>query len=142
MKKNEKRAILILVILVILVSIVLIVRNNSMKDKTEKLPQEQQQGQNSNGTKTIQDKKVDGLEIKNINIQEQNGEITVRANVENNTGTSRPETFITIKLKNKQGEVIQELGALVGETQSGETRQIVATVSAQLDQIEDIEITK
>ena len=138
MKKNEKKMITILVIITAIVIAIYVVRQN----KKEETPNDIQ-NQNEVTQTQIKDKEINGINVSNISISENNGDITVTANVTNNTGVTKEESIVKIKLKNAKGEVIQELGALIGKTNPGETRQISAVVGGvETKEIADIEITE
>lgn len=138
MKKNEKKMITILVIITAIVIAIYVVRQN----KKEETPNDIQ-NQNEVTQTQIKDKEINGINVSNISISENNGDITVTANVTNNTGVTKEESIVKIKLKNAKGEVIQELGALIGKTNPGETRQIRAVVGGvETKEIADIEITE
>ena len=138
MKKNEKKMITILVIITAIVIAIYVVRQN----KKEETPNDIQ-NQNEVTQTQIKDKEINGINVSNISISENDGDITVTANVTNNTGVTKEESIVKIKLKNAKGEVIQELGALIGKTNPGETRQISAVVGGvETKEIADIEITE
>ena len=138
MKKNEKKMITILVIITAIVIAIYVVRQN----KEEETPNDIQ-NQNEVTQTQIKDKEINGINVSNISISENDGDITVTANVTNNTGVTKEESIVKIKLKNAKGEVIQELGALIGKTNPGETRQIRAVVGGvETKEIADIEITE
>ena len=138
MKKNEKKMITILVIITAIVIAIYVVRQNKQEDMPNDI-----QNQNEVTQTQIRDKKINGINVSNISISENNGDITVTANVTNNTGVTKEESIVKIKLKNAKGEVIQELGALIGKTNPGETRQIRAVVGGvETKEIADIEITE
>lgn len=151
MKDSEKKGILILIIVsIIIIGIVFTIRNN--RNKKQEIPEENttnnsqyvqtskdgiKQGTSSklNETKTIGD-----IEVSDIQIVEQNGLATITAVVKNNSGTTKKEFPMTLKLLNEKGETIQEVGAYVGTIKSGETRGINASVNMDISQIYDISI--
>ncbi len=141
MSRNEKRLILVLISITMIAIIVFTITRNNKND--EVIDNQEQTANVSQAENTqISNKEINGIEINNININENNGNITVTANATNNTNSTKDEFTVTIKLKNAQGEVLQELGALIGKTSPGETRQIMATVGGvNIRDIEDIEIT-
>ena len=149
MKSSEKKGILILIIIAIIIIIILsIVRNNKNKkqDSSEEANQSEyvqtltdgtKQGTSSklNETKTIGD-----IEISNIQIVEKNGMATITASVKNNSGMTKKEFPMKLKLLNESGDVLQEVGAYVGTIKDGETRGINASVNMNISQIYDISI--
>lgn len=149
MKAKEKRMILILVLITIAMLIItVIVKNNN---KQQEVTPEQGSGlvkQQEDGTKQSisgklqETKKIEDLDVSNIQIIEVNGEATITANITNDTLNTKKEFPITIKVLNKQGEVIQEVGAYVGKMQKGETRAINASVSMDISEIYDVKFEK
>jgi len=141
MKKSEKIIILILLIITIIVVGIFIytrTNNNGGTDNNEEITQN-----NGLSTSQIPNKEIDQIQVSNIAITDNGGDVTVTANVTNNTELEKDEFTVKIKLKNKNGEVIQELGALIGKTKPRETRQISATVGGvTASDVADIEITK
>lgn len=151
MKDSEKKGILILIIVsIIIIGIVFTIRNN--RNKKQEIPEEnttnnsqyvqtskdgikQATSSKLNETKTIGD-----IEVSDIQIVEQNGLATITAVVKNNSGTTKKEFPMTLKLLNEKGETIQEVGAYVGTIKSGETRGINASVNMDISQIYDISI--
>ena len=141
MSRNEKRAILILIIITIIVIIAFVITRNNKQDEVIE-NQEQTENISQEGNTQISNKEVNGIEISNINISGNSEDVTVTANATNNTNSTKDEFTVKIKLKNAQGEILQELGAIIGKTNPGETRQITATVGGvNVSDIEDIEIT-
>lgn len=146
MKAKEKRMILILVMLTIIMLIITIVVKNNNKNKEEGIEQKQSTlvEEKEDGTKESisnklkETKQLEDLEVTNIQITEENGEATIRANITNKTTTSKQEFPITIKVLNQNGEVIQEVGAYVGKMQAGETRAIHASINMDISEIYDV----
>ena len=141
MSRKEKRAILILIIITIILIIAFVITRNNKQDEVLE-NQEQTENISQEGNTQISNKEVNGIEISNINISANSEDVTVTANATNNTNSTKDEFTVKIKLKNAQGEILQELGAIIGKTNPGETRQITATVGGvNVSDIEDIEIT-
>ena len=143
MKAKEKRMILILVVITIIMLIItIIVKNNNRKNN------EIQQGnlveQREDGTKESisnklkEEKTLEDLSVTNIQITEENGEATIRANITNQTNTAKAEFPITINVLNQNGETIQKVGAYVGSLQAGETRSINASINMDISEIYDV----
>ena len=143
MKPKEKRMILILVVITIIMLIItIIVKNNNRKNN------EIQQGnlveQREDGTKESisnklkEEKTLEDLSVTNIQITEENGEATIRANITNQTNMEKAEFPITINVLNQKGETIQKVGAYVGSLQAGETRSVNASINMDISQIYDV----
>lgn len=146
MKPNEKRLIIILVAITLIVLGVsmLIKNNNKQEEQTNQNSQiiEQNGVKQNTSNKLKEAKKIDDLDITNIQITEENGEATITANIQNNTMQERKEFPMTIKVMNNKGEVIQEVGAYVGKMKVGETRGINASVNMNITDIYDINFQK
>lgn len=148
MKAKEKKMILILVLITIALILLKIIITNSNKESKEKVDKQQQtsiieQTENgvkqSNSEKLKETKKLQELDVTDIQITEENGELTIRANVINNTTNLKNEFPVNVKLLNSKGEVIQELGAYVGKMKAGETRTINASINMDISEIYDIQ---
>lgn len=148
MKAKEKKMILILVLITIALILLKIIITNSNKESKEKVDKQQQtsiieQTENgvkqSNSEKLKETKKLRELDVTDIQITEENGELTIRANVINNTTNLKNEFPVNVKLLNSKGEVIQELGAYVGKMKAGETRTINASINMDISEIYDIQ---
>lgn len=148
MKAKEKKMILILVLITIALILLKIIITNSNKESKEKVDKQQQtsiieQTENgvkqSNSEKLKETKKLRDLDVTDIQITEENGELTIRANVINNTTNLKNEFPVNVKLLNSKGEVIQELGAYVGKMKAGETRTINASINMDISEIYDIQ---
>lgn len=151
MKDSEKKMILLLVLITILVIIItIIVKKNNGKQKelqgqvqTTDLVATQEDGTKVNTSSKISEtKKLDNLDVTDTSITEQNGLTTIRANVTNTTGATVKEFPATIKVTNKNGEVIAEIGAYVGTMKAGETRQINASINMDISEIYDFTIER
>lgn len=147
MRDSEKKGIIILIIVSILImSIIFIATRNKNKKNNEEAKQNEQVQTTENGIKQatsgkLQETKVVGdLEISDIQITEEDGLATITASVKNNSGVSKNEFPMKIRVLNQSGETIQEVGAYVGKMQADETRGINASVNMEISQIYDIEI--
>lgn len=149
MKDKEKRMILLLVLITIIVIIISVVvkknkrkQENQQVQKTDLVTIQEDGTKVSTSNKITETKKLDNLDVTDTTITEQNGLATIRANVTNNTGAIIKEFPATIKVTNKNGEVIAEIGAYVGTMKPGETRQINASINMDISEIYDFTIEK
>lgn len=148
MKKSEIKMILIIILVgIAIIGIISLISNNKNKENTEEGKTESQvveQGgvKENTSSKLKEEKEVNGLKVNGISVTEQNGVASIRANITNTTGIEQDEFPIKIQLKNKNGEVLQEVGAYVGKMKADEIRQISASVNMQVDEIYDIEFVK
>ena len=149
MKDNEKKMILLLVLITIVVIIITVIVKKNNKKKAEGQVQTnnliaiQEDGTKvSTSSKISETKKLDNLDVTDTSITEQNGLATIRANITNNTESTVKEFPATIKVTNKNGEIIAEIGAYVGTIKTGETRQINASINMDISEIYDFTIEK
>lgn len=128
--------------------ILMIVRNSNKNNEQEDIQQNSGIIQESNGIKQntsnkLQEaKKVADLDVTNIQITEVNGQATIRANIENNTSSNKKEFPITVMVYNEKRELLQKVGAYVGNIKVGETRAINASINMDITSIYDIEFQK
>lgn len=152
MKQGEKRMILILIAITIIVYIIsVIVKNNNgklkeqeqVKNQGTELIQMREDGTKTNISEKLKESKIlDNLEVSDIQIIEKNGEANITANITNTSSMLVKEFPITIKVVNKLGETIQEVGAYVGKMKAGETRSINASIYMDISEIYDCSIIK
>ena len=156
MKKNETIIIAVLIIITIILGIVLIVRNTS-KPKEPTVPQSNTQVSNQIGEEFVQDvngnkvnistklkekKKLDNLEIGNIQLSNQNGQTVLIADV-TNTGTTTSEILlIDVTLVDKNGTTIVTIPGIVSPIPAGGTSQLSLGASADYANAYDFRVTK
>ena len=152
MKRSEKKFISILIILsIIIIVILLIVKNNSNvsqekgqetnneKEFTEKLSD----GTELNISEEIQKgKKMDGLEINNIQIRKKGNVTLILGNITNTSNETKGGYKIKVKVIDKEGNEIISLPGHIRNLEPNETEQL--NVSATFDYVNayDIEIIK
>lgn len=151
MKDSEKKMILLLVLITIVVIVITMIvkKNNGKKEETQEQVQNselvatQEDGTKvSISSKISETKKLDNFDVTDTSITEQNGLATIRANITNTTGATVKEFPATIKVTNKNGEVIAEIGAYIGKMKAGETRQINASINMDISEIYDFTIER
>lgn len=155
MKDNEKRMILILVIIVAIIIIALLIwRNASNKEQPEQ-PQEEQNtitekyvdvledGTKLNKSNKLKEtKKLDGLEISNIQLTYRNGIAVVLGDVKNTTNNDIGLTEIELTLYDEQNNVLEKIEGLISPVKAGETVQLNAGVSADYANAYDFSVVK
>lgn len=157
MKDNEKRMILILVIIVAIIILALLIwRNASNKDQQEQPEQKQEQNtitekyvdvledgtklNKSNKLKEI--KKIDGLEISNIQLTYRNGIAVLLGDVKNTTNSNIGLTEIELTLYDEQNNVLEKIEGLISPVKAGETVQLNMGVSADYANAYDFSVVK
>ncbi len=122
MKNNEKRMILILVIVVAVIIIALLIwRNASNKEEKQGETQQEQNtiaekyvdvledGTKLNKSNKLKEtKKLDGLEISNIQLTYRNGLAVILGDVKNTTTNDMDLTEIELTLYDEQNNVIEK----------------------------------
>ena len=154
MKKNEKKWVLILVAITVILVIVLIVRNVNKKDKTieqvgetntntQEFVQKLQDGTKLNtSTKLKETKKLDNLEIGNIQLTNQNGQSVLLADVKNNGTTKTSVILLDIILLDKEGIQIATIPGIISPLEAGATTQLNTSVQQDYSNAYDFSIVK
>ena len=162
MEKNKKKIAILIVILVIIIGVILIWKNipKSEKNKNEsnKIEYENKQEVNENTEKYVKElddgtklnisnklnetKRLDGLEISNIQLTYKNEMCIVLADVLNTTNQDIGLTPINLKLYDEQGNVLESLDGLISEVKAGESTQLNIGVSNDLSNAYDFTIEK
>lgn len=164
MRKNNKIITMLIIIVVAIIGIILIWQNipkNQEKNEIEKInTNEYENNQEVNdviekyvkelddGTKLNisnklnETKRLEGLEISNIQFTYKNGMSIVLADVENTTNQDISLTPINLKLYDEQGNVLESLDGLISEVKAGERTQLNIGVSNDLANAYDFTIEK
>lgn len=141
---------LLLICLIVVIVLVVIIVNVAKKDEdvknnsdTSELITTTEDGTKTNTSSKLNETKTyNGLEITNINITEKGGVAQITAVVTNNTGISVEEGPLTINVKDKEGNVLQKVGAYAGSMKDGESRMINASINMDISNIYDLEVTE
>ncbi|MBO5478519.1 MAG: hypothetical protein J6A04_02235 [Clostridia bacterium] len=152
MKKKEKRMIAIIVIVgIIIVGGLLIWRNATNKSEpkqgenqvTEKYVDVLEDGTKLNKSNKLKEiKKVDGLEIGNIQLTYQNGMAVILGDVKNTTSNDIGLTVIELTLYDEKNNVIDKIEGFVSPVKAGETVQLNMGVSADYANAYDFKVVK
>ena len=138
MKKKEKKMILIIIVVGIIVvgGIFLLTRpktennaNGAEENKVvEEFVQVLEDGTKLNtSTKLSETKTINGLEIGNIQLTNQNNQSVLLADVKNNSGKDTEVMLIDIILLDKNGQELGKAGGIIGDLKAGETTQLNAS---------------
>lgn len=153
MKSNEKKMILIIVVIaVVIIGALLIIRNSKNGEKeteqgntqTEKYVDVYSDGTKVNKSSKLQEaKKLDGLEISNIQLAHQNGSTVLLGDVKNTTSADiKSETFATLTLLDDEGNTIKTLDVIISPVKAGQTVQLNCGVSSDYANAYDFTIVK
>lgn len=156
MKSNEKKMLLIIVVIgIVLIGALLIARNSKNKNKGEEQSQQSSDtatekyvdvlgdGTKLNkSSKLSETKKLNGLEVSNIQLTHRNGMSVLLADVKNTTSVDVGLTEVTITLYDEKGNVLEKLDGLISPVKAGETVQLNCGVSADYANAYDFSIVK
>ncbi len=153
MKRNEKKWILVLVAITVLLIIVLIVKNSKkevVKENTEQLGTNTQEyvqvledGTKLNtSTKLKETKKLDNLEIGNIQLTNKNGQSVLLADVKNTGSIETQVMLINIVLLDKNGTEIATVPGIISPLKVGESTQLNTSMQQDYVGIYDFRVVK
>ena len=153
MKKKEKKMLLILVLVgVVIVGIIYFAtrpkeeKASSKVDMTDNKVKEEfvqvldDRSKLNISTKLNETKKVNGLEIGNIQLSMTGGETTLLADVKNNSGKDLGVTLIDITLFDKNGGEITTINGIVGDVKAGETVKLEASTTLDFANAYDFKV--
>lgn len=147
MKKNEK--ILIIVLLAILIIVLIVVNvNKKGKDVSDNNNSEEYVKTLEDGTKLntsnklSKTKKLNGLEITNIQLTTKNGMTVLLADVKNTTSSYKDVTSVTVTILDKDGNKLTSLKGLIAPLEAGATTQINIGVTSDYADAYDFEIVE
>ena len=156
MKKKEKKMIAILVLVsVVIIGIIWIatvpkdnnsgnsqvsVANNQKKEEYVKVLED---GTKLNvSTKLNQSKKLEGLDIGNIQFTYGGGQSVILADVKNNSGSDSSLMLVILTLVDKEGNKIADLNGIIGALKAGESTQLNMGTSVDVANAYDFTIVK
>ena len=153
MKRNEKKWILVLVAITVLLIIVLIVKNSKkevVKENTEQLGTNTQEyvqvledGTKLNtSTKLKETKKLDNLEIGNIQLTNKNGQSVLLADVKNTGSMETQVMLINIVLLDETGTEIATVPGIISPLKVGESTQLNTSMQQDYTGIYDFRVVK
>lgn|SRR5574344_889604 len=155
MEKGKKTGLLVILIIVIVVVTIII----SINVKTNK----KEEGQATNNTTTnteeyvqvvnndiklnvsnkLQEaKKIDGIEISNIQLTEQGGMTTLLADAKNTTSAAAGDFPVKINLLDKNGNTVVTLNAYIQKLTAGQSAQFSASITFDYANVYDFTVEK
>ena len=159
MKENQEKgitAIALVVIALIAIMLIIIMVNTLRKKEPENvgpvqgeeqgIEQEEyvqilQDGSKLNKSEELlKEKKLDELEISNIQLKETGGITTLLADVKNNTNHEIQERDVTIEVLDKYGNVITRLNGVIDTVGAGEKVQLNMSVTGDVANAYDFRI--
>lgn len=159
MKENQEKgitAIALVVIALIAIMLIIIMVNTLRKKEPENvgpvqgeeqgIEQEEYVQMLQDGSKLnkseelLKEKKLDELEISNIQLKETGGITTLLADVKNNTNHEIQERDVTIEVLDKYGNVITRLNGVIDTVGAGEKVQLNMSVTGDVANAYDFRI--
>ena len=152
MRKNEKKTLLITIIIGVIIIGGLILWTNSRKAKptsgnetntnTEEFVEVLEDGSKLNKSeKFSKTKKLDGLEIRDIQYREIGGITTLLATVENKSGKAVEKRWIKVDVLDKSGNTITTVRGIINAMNAGETTQLNMGVTADVANAYDFKVS-
>ena len=153
MKRNERKWILVLVAITVLLIIVLIVKNSKKevaKENTKQLGANTQEyvqvledGTKLNtSTKLKETKKLDNLEIGNIQLTNKNGQSVLLADVKNTGSMETQVMLINIVLLDENKAEIATVPGIISPLKVGESTQLNTSMQQDYTGIYDFRVVK
>lgn len=146
---NSKGKKIILLILIIIVAAIIFIANKKTNNNENKLEENNTEGfvqMLDNGiklnisTKLNQEKEINGLKFKNIQLTEQNGQSVLLADVINTNEKATELTLVDIELLDKAGNEIITIGGIISPLQPGATTQFNTGVALDCTNVYDFKI--
>ncbi len=150
MKRKEKRMILIIIIVGILIIGGILLLKGNRKDKettgnevTEKYVEVLEDGTKLNVSNKLKEtKKLEGLEISNIELTHREGVSRVIGTVINNTNESKGLTPIVLTLYDDKGNELERLEGLIEPLEAGGSAEINIGVSKDYANAYDFKVER
>ena len=161
MKSSEKKVILLLIIVLIVVIVVAVKRNNKgevEKPKTTQIATETEQkeeepkekyvevledGTKLNTSETLKTAKmVEGLEFKNIQLTNKDGQSVLLADVTNTKETATEIMLVNVIILDDAGEEIGKVGGIIAPLAPGATTQFNTSTTMDYANAADFKIEK
>lgn len=118
-------------------------QNNVVNNVVEEFVQVQEDGSKVNTSQELtKTKKVDGLEISNIRVVENNNVTQVTAQINNPTSGTLGDFPVDIKVLDKNGKEIATIGGFIDRVAPGATAELNASATVDFANAYDFEIIK
>lgn len=152
MKTNEKKVIAILITITILVIIIAIIMGNRGKKSEEKTSENSEQKETTqllndgmilnNSDKLHETKKIEGMEISNIQLTESENETLLIGTITNTSTTEQGDYVALIKMVDEQGNEIKTMEAYLGKLKPEKSMKFSASAKFDISNVYDFVITK
>ena len=162
MKKKEKIVILVLVVIVVILIIIAGVRNSKNNETEEDLDTTSsttvsegttesegeyvtvlEDGTKLNTSEALnEDKEIDGIEITDIQLTENNNTTQLLATLTNTSNETQGGYVATLQFVDENGEVLLEMNPYIPELEANESTQLNISTTLDYSDIYDFIITK
>ena len=147
MKKEEKRMILIIIIAVVLIIGGIVILKNAGKEnkeeEEEKYVEVLEDGTKLNVSDKLKEaKKIEGLEISNIQLTHKEGVSRVIGTVTNTTSESKGITPIILTLYDDKGNILESIEGLISPVEAGESVQLNIGISTDYANAYDFKVER
>lgn len=153
-KKHKKNKTLKLIFFIILIIVIIFAikyiaskkqnkNNSSGNNQDEKYVKVQDDGTKLNDSKELnKNKKLDNLELSNIQLTYKDGITTLFCDVKNTSDTATSLQSVKVILRDKQGNDIYSFDGIIEAIQPGETQQFNTSITADFANAYDFTIVK
>ncbi len=152
MKDSEKKMIAILIAITIVVIIIAIIVGNSRPKKQEETKTTSEQEETTqvledgtllnNSDKLHETKKLEGMEITDIQLTENEEETLLIGTITNTSSTEQGGYVASIKMIDKQGNEIKTLDAYIGKLKPEKSMQFSTSATFDSSNVYDFTIIK
>lgn len=147
MKLFEKKGVLALIVVLIIVIVIVVIfkttKENKGEEKAEEYVEILDDGTKLNVSEQLKEsKKIDGVEITDIQLTEQNGQSVLLANAINTTNTETVVMPINIIVLDKSGNEIGKIPGVIAPLKQGETKQLNVGITEDYSNAYDFKIEK
>ena len=152
MKSTEKRMITILVAITAVVIIIAIMMNvNKSKEGTTEKEMKQTESTISlfddgttlnNSAKLQETKKLEGMEISQIQLTQKNGETQLIATITNTSSTDQGDYPVIVKMLDKEGKEVGTMNGYIGKIKSQNSIKFSTEATLDSSNVYDFIITK
>lgn len=150
MKKFDKKKIIIAIVVVIAIGLLIwgasVVLNPNVQKGTDEVGEfviVAEDGTKINTSEELKkEKKVEGLQLTNITLREQNGISSLTAEVKNNTGDNMAEFKVKLTILDKNGGIIRQIVGSIPAVENGQTGIMNAQVTEDISNAYDFRIEK
>ena len=152
MKSNEKRMITILVAITAVVIIIAIMMNvNKSKEGTTEKEMKQTESTISlfddgttlnNSAKLQETKKLEGMEISQIQLTQKNGETQLIATITNTSSADQGDYPVIVKMLDKEGKEVGTMNGYIGKIKPQNSIKFSTEATLDSSNVYDFTITK